>query len=63
MQSIRALFSAAFKSMLAGTHPNQDRIGTRGRGSRHPRRLPDGHQAKRRRLRKLQKAARRVNRG
>ena len=62
MQSISALFSAAFKSMMAGTHPNQDRVGTRGRGSCHPRKPADGHQAKRRRLRKLQKAGRRANR-
>lgn len=62
MQSIRNLFHAALASMMAGTHPAQSRNGTRGRGSRHPRRLPDGHRAQRRRLQRLQKAARRENR-
>jgi hypothetical protein len=63
MQSIRELFTAAFRALAAGTHPAQERAGTRKRGSGHPRKPPTGHQAKRRRLRKLQKASRRSNRG
>lgn len=37
--------------------------GTRMRGSAHPKRRADGHQAKRRRRIKAQRAARRISRG
>jgi hypothetical protein len=62
MLSIRDLFSAALLALVSRTRSGQGNTGTRSRGSRHPRRFPIGHQAKRRRLRRLQKAARRVNR-
>lgn len=62
MQSLRELLHNTWMALAAGTHPAQKHAGTRGRGSRHPRLKPTGHQAKRRRLRKLQKLARRANR-
>jgi hypothetical protein len=61
MKNYFALIGAALAASWAGTLPSQQRgTGTRFRGSRHPRLLPKGHRAKRRRLRKLQRQARKV---
>jgi len=56
-------FADAIAAAISGTLPSQQQgTGTRFRGSCHPRLLPKGHRAKRRRLRKLQRQARRVQR-
>ena len=56
------LIAASVAAAMAGRAPDKQ-TGTRSRGSAHPRRNPHGYRAKRRRLRKLQREARRINRG
>ena len=56
------LIAAGIGAAMAGNMPGKQ-TGTRMRGSAHPRRNPHGYRAKRRRLRKLQREARRINRG
>ena len=56
------LIAAGIGAAMAGNMPGKQ-TGTRARGSAHQRLLPHGWCAKRRRLRKLQREARRINRG
>ena len=56
------LIAAGIGAAMAGNVPGKQ-TGTRMRGSTHPRRNPKGWHAKRRRLRKLQRQARRIQRG
>lgn len=56
------LIRAGIAAAMAGNTPGKQ-TGTRRRGSAHPNRQPRGWRAKRRRLRKLQRQARRIQRG
>ncbi len=63
MKNYFSLIGAAIAASWSGSLPSQQQgTGTRFRGSCHPRLLPNGHRAKRKRLRKLQRQARRVQR-
>jgi hypothetical protein len=56
-------FAAAIAAAAAGSLPSQQQgAGTRFRGSRHPHQMPKGYRAKRKRLRQLQRHARKVQR-
>ncbi len=55
------LVAAGIAAAMAGNAPGKQ-TGSRARGSAHPQRNPRGWRAKRRRLRKLQRQARRINR-
>lgn len=56
------LIAASVAAAMAGNVPGKQ-TGTRSRGSAHPHRQPRGWRAKRRRLHKLQREARRIQRG
>ena len=56
------LIVAGIGAAMTGNMPGKQ-TGTRARGSAHRRLLPHGWRAKRRRLRKMQREARRINRG
>lgn len=63
MKNYFSLIAAAIAASWSGNLPSQQQgTGTRFRGSCHPRLRPKGHRAKRRRLRKLQRLARRIQR-
>lgn len=56
------IIAAGLGAAMAGNLPGKQ-YGTRSRGSAHPHQHPRGWRAKRRRLRKLQRQARRIQRG